>query len=821
MVEQYIYSRSDSGFSNARSQTVSLGHGFVALSPGMDDTLKKNVELHCAECPPLSQRDSQGIPLPLLRKTCLKLKGRVLLQKSDWIKDSSRDFHVAHGYVLEREEAKAAGPDGWFAVPFQLGNPNAEIEHGGIQLDSLSTLTEEEPFRPSCLKEAMGRQGLGLGKQTFCQLLLACFDALASSKQVLIACDFNALKEQDLFSALHWIYTCLPYELWAGLGFDSIYTKKSVPGTVHIAFVDKASVQTGSRPTSTYIGNPSIGNSLVSLGSNFLILNDQMIHNDSKETAWYGKNSIYSSWLEQVVDTLWECPAEAQDSVSQALNEAYQDFQRQLDAVPEEQRLDPLLYDVICENSLDHGPQALAEARSKVKITPNERHSRRRSLMKQLTEEVWGKFFKDILSNTEENRKKIFEDICCTHTIPADEADIRMLCAMINGEQDASALWLLGAFMAQEADAPEAKLNTVLSRYRELLPSDVYSQLPGRLFFCELGEEEKKLWENLDVAHDSSAAKRRREAWYQETLPENASIEELPSCIKQALSKLRELSDQQQSVIWQESFQAQCETFSENSLREFADEKLPERLKKLEQELSALPGGAPEEALNQLGTRAYDLLLENPKPSMDSLWLSKALHSTRIDEDTRAVLMLLQEFTSAAQGGVLDIEVWKKCRCKWSKEVRRKVIRLLPKMYLAGVLPKIWIGFVVSFLHQLPEKTRQILLRATSVGGGELLLDMLYYTRNFRHELEDGETDLQAIVRIVSTDEFLNIVMEKDGGRTVFDKCLLSFFRYLEKEDRSALPLNELFRAANCVNQHYNRWTRTENSTMITLAQDR
>ena len=312
MAEQYIYSRSDKGFVNARGQEVALGFGFVAFSPNMGKALKDAVNVHSKDCPQL-----EDARLPLLRKACLP-KGQTLLQKSTWVRDGDRGFHVAHGYVLEPREAEAAGPAGWFAAPFRLENPN--LAEGGVLLDSLPGLTAQAPFRAYPLGETM--ESLGLDRRSFCQLLLACFDAVTAHSQLLIAYDFEG---RDLrASVLYWIYTLLPRELWPSLNFDSVYTEISTPGQVQLAFVERGQLQTEEKYPGIRLGTQT-----VALGSRFLVLDGRIIHNENKsKPVWYGRDGIYAGWLEETAGALWACPEASAGDITGAVDEFYGLFRR-------------------------------------------------------------------------------------------------------------------------------------------------------------------------------------------------------------------------------------------------------------------------------------------------------------------------------------------------------------------------------------------------------------------------------------------------------------------------------------------------------------
>lgn len=780
MVEQYIYSRSKREFTNANNQTIPLGFGFVAFSPGMSSALKDAVKVHCQDCPRLTQTDSEGVPLPLLRKVRLP-KGQLVLQKGTWIEEEIRDFQVAHGYVLEHKEVVEAGPAGWLTAPFRLGNPNA-VE-GGILLHSLSELPDGETLSFGSLKETI--TALGLGKKKFCQLLLACFDALSSRGQVLIAWDFERPKEQELrLSILYWIYTLLPYDLWSALGFDSVFTGESSLGQVHLAFVDRVSVQTEGQTPSIQVGN-----NLLALGRNFLILDGAIIHSDGKhKTEWYGENGIYARWLEQVANTLWDCPADELDSMVQALAQFHQSFQQMQNG--KKLRLDPQWYNAICEKTLSHAPHALAEACERVRssITDSESYDCGLMLIDQLEEKERRKLLMDLF---QKQRKR---------GTPVDETDVKMLCALFESGLEAPVAGFLSAVMAEEADAPGARVTAVVSRYQEILPPEIYSMLPEHLFFDRLSKEDMPFWAECGVENGGKAVERRRNTWFRETLPAEKNMWDMPASIQQALRELHGLDDQQKAELWQQPFQNWCRSVLETDLEPYVDEKLPQQFRTFEQELSSMPGGAPHEAVDVLRQKIYSLLLSDARPFMDKQWLSTALSGQKIGGEIGQTLEILNKFTNEVRGGSRDITVWQDSHKGRSEGARRRAFALLPKMFLNETLPRIWCGFVVSFLHQRPKKCPELLRRAARQrgedphkgGGGDLLLAMLDYARKFPRELErGGQTDLLTITQIVCQDQkIMDLLKENDSGYAQFYSELMTFLQ--DAKTKKALDNNEI-----------------------------
>lgn len=767
MAEQYIYSRAEKEFTNALNQTVSGGFGFMAFSPGMNNALKDAAKTHCQDCPRLSRTDSQGAALPLLRKVRLP-KGQALLQESGWIEGEGRSFHVAHGYVLGDGEMKELGPGRWFDALFRLGNPNAEKD--GILLESRFEFAEGETFRAKSLKAVMEAQGID--RKTFCQLLLACFDAIKSGRQVLIAWDFGRPDERELrCSVLYWVYTCLPYGLWSALGFDSVYTEMSIPGQVHLAFADSTAIQAAGKNTSIQTGSQSHP-----LGGNFVVLDGTIIHNDSKyPTDWYGQNSFYARWLEEVVNTLWTCSEEGQASVAQALAEFHKSFQELLD--PRNEQPDPIWYGTACMKTVRSAPQALAETCKRVwaSVTESELYEFRLAFMSSLTEEEQLEALVDLIRK---HKKK---------SAPADEADIKMLCLLSENGQKEPVAGFLGALFAQEIDGC-GEVTAVMKRYQEMLPPELYSMLPERVLFSRADEEDAQYWAQCGVDCSDRASEQRRDIWFKENVPTGTDVWGLPADIRQALVALEDLlNDKQLTELWQGPFKARCKAVSESrkALSGFAnDQGLPVRFDTLQQELSFLPGGIQgvQDELEKLQQKAYSQVLTNPAPFVNAQWLRKI---KKPGGEAGEMLEILCSFTDKGRG---DLQSWTDCCKGKSEQVQRQLLEeTLLAMFLNGMLPKLDYKFVEVFLLLSQENSRQILLQAASQGGGSLLLDMVRHTRKYPikypNKLKPGDPTLFSVVaQIIKEDKIIaDKLKEKEGGNA-------AFYRELEKMLQTAEP---------------------------------
>lgn len=760
MAEQYIYSRAEKEFTNTLHQTIAGGFGFVAFSPGMSTPLKDAVKSHCEDCPRFSQTDSQGDPLPLLRKVRLP-KGQVLLQKSTWSGGDFRGFHVAHGYVVEEEELKGFGPDKWFQALFRMGDPNEEKD--GIILESRLEFAGGEVFRAKTLKETLDTQGIN--QESFCQLLLSCFDALALGRLLLVAWDFDRPDEQELRrSVLYWVYTCLPYDLWSGLGFDSIYSDRSAPGQIHLAFVDKALVHGSGKNVTVQVGGQNLA-----LGGNFLVLDGTVIHNEIKcPTDWYGKNGVYARWLGQIVNTLWECPAEDLPSVTQALAEFRQSFQEQLVRRKErEERLNPKWYNAVLIGNLSSAPKALDEACKRVKssVSASELYDFRLAFIDSLSEEEQQAVLMNIL---QDHKKKV----------PVSEEDVKTLCILFEHGLEAPVSGLLGAFMAEEIDK-RGEVTPVLDRYQKTLPPKLYSTLPERIFFSKADRDDTDFWKDCGVDDSDPAAKRRRDTWFREKVPGNEELWRLPTSIKDALEELKGgLVDQQRAEFWQEPFRARCSAASKPG-RELSDltndKNLRQKLDDLKKELSRLPGGKEvEDDVDELRREAYCQLLKDPVPFMNGQWLRDAVIGQKIGGDTGEMLDVLSSFINKSPG---DLKSLINCCGGKPKNVQDSLLaETLPNMFLQGTLPQPDKLLVISFLMLCPEESRskEILRQVASQGGSKLLSDILSYLEKYQLQYptqptggqrRENQTVFSKVMRIIKEDsEIREKLREKEGN---------------------------------------------------------
>lgn len=518
MAQQYIYSRTDQGY------------GFTAASPGMTQELQDDAGPHCV--PGLKRPESgQVAALSQFRKLRLARSGKVLLQGSAWIGEEDEPSCVSHGYVLDSDELAAAPVENWLALPFHLDSPGQDA-----QLEDLERL-ETRAFQRRSLSRIM-ELGLDLDKESFCQMLLACFDALEAHRQVLIALDLSSPAARKVRGqVLFWVYSCLPLALRQDLGFASVFTGDCAPRQIQLAFVDKADVRSGVQLAVETDGQT------IPVGGGFLVMDGQILHNGKYPCAWYGQDNLFARWLREVVDILWEPGYEALwDDALEDLRDAYAGFARQLGRVPPEKRLDPDLYSAACWSALEGAQRSLAMVADHLRASLSEQERR-----------TFGVTVLTRLGSGEsgEAQDRVLDEMIQRRRTPAGKEELDVLASLLTGGQRVrgKALALLGAFLALDADYPEAIITRVMRRYEKLLPPEGWAQLPRRLLFGQLEQEERGVWERCGAAFDESALERRRGAWCAETLEACGSVHALPGFIGQETDALPGLDARQREAL--------------------------------------------------------------------------------------------------------------------------------------------------------------------------------------------------------------------------------------------------------------------------------
>ncbi len=504
-IEQYIYSRADRVFNN-NGVELKRGYGFVAESPGMDTKLRNSVRSYCSQFPPGGAVKGDLKNFPVFQKVYLPQVKRLLLQHnifldSDRLASGKRGLFVANGYIVPREIPGVVNPVKCFMLPYTKDDPN-ETE-GSIGLKSLEKLNpDKERIREICpLSKTM--KVLGLEKDVFKQLLLACFDALTDSRQILIAYDFSSEGwEASLYKVLFWIFSCLPYELRLKLGADSVYTEASIPGATHIAFADKTviklpkeGVSAGKRVTGIHI---KIGGKPESLRRSFLFYENELFSNPVYKCKWLYRRSIFTKWLEAVVDELWEEENWVQDV--NYLDYEYVELQKMLKALPEKDRLNPEQYDAACWQLIESPERYFSEAAEKVHSEATEDEIRACSLT-ALNGGV------GTLDN--ENIERSFKEIIKDPKAPISKENIMLVASLVNRNMREYVFKYLCVFIDMDLAAPDLDVVKTLEKYKECTDSGTFAYLIKRVFF---GSEGK------------GNAKELRKKWYKAKLDKNLSL---------------------------------------------------------------------------------------------------------------------------------------------------------------------------------------------------------------------------------------------------------------------------------------------------------
>lgn len=526
-IEQYIYSRADRSFTH-HGISVGLGYGFLDLSSGMDKKLKDVVGVYCNQFPRGGAISGDLRSLPVFQKVYLPQVGRLMLQRNVFLSPNNltsnkRGFHVAHGYLVPKELPDIVQPLKYFMLKYVKGDPN-EVE-GGINREKpgkfdldIKLISEILPFRQTM-------QTIGLEKDGLIQLLLACFDALADDTQILIACDFRSADwENTCCMVMYWLFTCLPNELKLKLGVDSIYTEASIPGATHIAFVDKSVIELSSGDASRI--SVKIDRDAEPLRKKFLLVGNQLFYNPNYKRHWLGRSSLFINWLKYVVDSLWEKnPGWTDNKDNSPLPQAYGKMQEMLEAIPEEQRLDPEQYDVACWQLVQKPEGFLAEVAEKVcRETTKEQsqHYNRIAISsgmgKTLDWETVESTIAAVLNNPQ---------------APIDQAYIQLLGKWIvsketSGSVKENALKYLDTFIKTDLNAPDADVVLTLEKYKEVVDGKCFTYLLDCTLFHNPSKED---------------AWKLRDKWYREKLSAYCNLEsalQCPAFIESELKKLLE-----------------------------------------------------------------------------------------------------------------------------------------------------------------------------------------------------------------------------------------------------------------------------------------
>ncbi len=519
MIEQYIYSRSETSFTNARGQNIGLGFGFVALSPQMNALLKEDVLSHCSTCPKIAQLDAQGRRLPVFRKVRLAKSGWILLQTARWIEEPGmRPFHVAHGYTIDPQSPEVTNVIRWFTLPYQLEDPNKT--EGGILLDSLQSLTAGGGFSLHELATVMQR--LELDPAQFSQMLLACFDALIGHRQVLIAYDFSAPDAQALQGEiLYWLLLCLPYALRIELGIDGVYNESSAPRLIQIAFVDQNAIAGDKSPTIR------VGDQTVPLGGNFLLRGGKVLHNEKYATKWYGKDCLYAQCLTGVVEAIWERDPRSGIALASALNKFYGELHKQLPEASEAGGLDPQLYSAVCKLLAGTAAPELAVIFHPLLAALSKEEGRGLDLL----------YFSRMGSGADDGLiQNALRELAQQHRTPADQKDLELLAAMRGGKMEREAMAILLSYLSADLDAVGEDTQAVCQRYTSLLPEEAGAELLHGAFFGPSGTEQERALRGGGVPFDEEALRRRRRQWYQGKLSACRKARDIPSCIEKSFT---------------------------------------------------------------------------------------------------------------------------------------------------------------------------------------------------------------------------------------------------------------------------------------------
>lgn len=826
MVEQYIYSRSNSGFVNSRNETVKLGFGFMAVSPGLDSKTKQYLDVHCAKYTNEAVVDDKGQLVQILRKASLP-NDQIVLQNNVSINVAGqRGFHVAHGFVLPVSGSEIAAPERWFSLPYYTTDPN--FVEGGILLDSLDSLTGT--FKPEPLAAVLSAYGLSL--ETFGQIVLACFETLDGRRQVMIPFDFTqpgarARQEQ----LLYWIYSFLPFQLRRQVGFDSVYSPGSGPRTVQIVFVSKAMLQSNGSQLSVKIGRETIA-----LGANY-VLNNGAVYNGGK--PWKAPDGVFARWLNAAVNA-----ACRSNLVTRSVNQIYDEFDKQLTAAGLQATREMQLYDALCWNALANGKgETLGDTHISVTVSPEEADNCRIVILARMQNS-------DAILST-------LVDMLKQHHAPSKPNEIKMLVTALPGNAAKQIEYALGAFMASDLDlaAPQQQEET-LSVYKALLPKDCYTLLFSWAFLTGAPKEAGRLWQTVGADASRLAAEKRRHIWYSNQLQQLVQISDLPGLILDTVDRLpyetaeghtyltKELvgivrqklieSIPRSSMLqivgvadnlqrqWQRPDAEQCISILEALAQKYTakpEEASLARLETVEQAFMPLSSCAKAKQIEtglykseleqlfsaktpfepteqtfsqllkacrkldefydyntasalkmQLYDRAFQALLAQPPVFLNADWLRSSLPDFSMSKiPLPDSLLAAQMLTAFCCGSVQSMAQWRKLQVQYdlSDKAYRMAFHALPQLYLNGALKKVQAGFIMLLIHCRPEHVDLILERTVRQGGSPLLLKVVQYAARYQRRIvirRQESDDLIILLDNVCSPQLLDQTLQADGA---------------------------------------------------------
>lgn len=847
MVEQYIYSRAQKQSSDGAGRHVSLGYGFMGLSDHMTDILKRDAQVHCGENLGRDLRDERGNPTPIWRKVRLKESGKTLLQYCTPLysgadaEKSHRMFHVSHGYIVDGEDA--VKPLQWFRLKYYTSDPNRA--GGPIPLDEADLIRDlPDQYRTGFTLKSLElvMSILHLNTESFLQMVLACFDAVAEKRRVLIAYDPSAPEAEELKKQiLSWLYLCLPFDLRRVAGAESEYTVHTSAQFVQVVFVPRNRVQIAHNTVTFQLESP------VSLDADYLVMDGTIRHNASYGGKWFGKDTLLSRWLRRVVDALLRSGCNG--AVLTALGEVYQEFDRQMQELHKADASDLPLYNTLCWMQLAQSENPVMQQINRgVVVSEEEEMSCQMTLMREF---AGGR---DV--------GRLLDRVVRRHTVPAGEADLKLLVQALGTDQRERALHILGAFLVAEADAPGADLGVVLHRYQALAQDDttVFSQLMDLFALGDPVYEED--WRQAGVNPGPAAAASRRKRWGKRTLNNCTSLDQLPDRVENfgkslpcapgttpealaaevlgiatewltqrypvpALSEILDLARgvykhfrEEDSWIYiqllqtlannyeadpdttelenleqlQQAFQpmesdavaqqcwvALCDREMEAlSQRGLSVEGGAAMLKRWNNLLNNSPLGRNETAI-RFTELLYEHLLQNPAAFVSAGWPDQPVIGEEITQsDAKQALVLLNNFAKSSSD---TVKTWYELLKDAPQSVQEKARGVLPSFFAAGLLPKVQGVFLCYIIHLQVDDLHPVLVQAARQGGAKLLQGVLTLTRRYaRHYAQYRKTDLQMLLEAISgDDEVLDVLHDQTREKTEFGLWLADSAAKMQK----------------------------------------
>ncbi|MCD8144613.1 MAG: hypothetical protein LUD79_04660 [Oscillospiraceae bacterium] len=522
MIEQYIYTRSDSAGANR-----SFGHGVAYSTEGIAGAVKtdvSNISRYSGDTV-----DATGAYVKVLEKRNLpNCNSQAAIQQSVlfpgrnraaaelpeddesrlYLSTTVRPQFLTHGYVcdLYGSAGTMLNPDLWFYPDFIDYNVNLKPP----VLEQMEDLPHRAtPLRPlaAVLKD------VGFSLDQFVSMVRTCFDTENEATILLIEVDYTRPDARELGAQLlRWIFHLLPFGMRRQADFSTCYDLNCGGNEYCLALV----------PASMVVevrGRLTINRAPTSVRYGYLYARGAYAHNKMAGSAEFdAQGSSYGLWLGQVIRTIYEQPPETQQETLRVLDEIYTYFDGFMKTQPAKQQTKTEFYDVLCR--LYHAGQGyqgpkIPEADQVVNEVKGKNQSLVETLLELEDKTVLRPLNAWLLKRACQGVKKGYSVTW-----------MKLLCRICTEVQQSK--WdkcLMDSFLARllDGEKPEEQLEEYFAlRGLEEDSPERFAALE-RVFFCEeLLESDKNNWKLSGADSSAEAGLRRANAWLDALMDENS-----------------------------------------------------------------------------------------------------------------------------------------------------------------------------------------------------------------------------------------------------------------------------------------------------------